>query len=161
MYGFPTAVTSDAVLPGISSDARYGVDAATSSGGNASDSDDIEALIQTPLPLGKTLIVYHLYAQHPPEVVNTDTLSLTRQPQPSLFHEEPWAPFASRDDFEQAEFFIKHNCTNHMVDDQLHLNQKRDSHRDSPTALPSMKNAREMHKILADAGSDLDTSLVS
>jgi len=135
----------------------------TSSGHDDSDAGDlpnIEALISTPLPPGKTLIIYHPHAQHSPEVIDTDTLSLTREPQPSLPPSEPWAPFTSRDDFEQAEFFIKHNCTNKMVNDQLHLNQKRDLHNHGPGDLPSMRNAYEMHKIFEEAVSDLDISSV-
>lgn len=129
----------------------------TYSGGDQGNLSDPEALIKTPLPLGKTLIIYHPHAQHPPEIIDTTTLSLTREPQPSSTPTTPWAPFKSRDDFEQAELFIKHNCTNSLIDDQLHLNQKRDLHPDGP---PSMKNAREMHKILEEARSDLDIPLV-
>ena len=73
---------------------------------------------------------------------------------------QPWAPFTSHHDFEQAELFIKHNFNNQMIDDQLHLNQKCSSHHHDSAGSPSMKNAREMHKILEGAGSDLDMSLV-
>jgi len=121
---------------------------------------NLEVLIQTPLQLGKTLIIYHPHAQHPPEIVDTATLSLAREPQPSPSHTMPWAPFTSRDDFEQAELFIKHNCTNRLINDQLFLNQKRGLHNHGPDDLPSMKNAREMHRILEEAGSDLDISSV-
>jgi hypothetical protein len=132
----------------------------TTSGNDHGEATSLDKLIQTPLPPGKTLIIYHPHAQHPPEVVDTNTLSLLRKRQPSHFGPEPWAPFASRDDFEQAELFIKHNSTNHMIDAQLHLNQKRDSHHHPPAGLPPMKNAREMHKILEEARSDLDMSSV-
>ena len=121
---------------------------------------DLDAITQTPLQLGETLIIYHPHSQHPPEVINTALLSLTREPQHPLLPEEPWAPFASRDDFEQAELFIKHNCTNRLINDQLHLNQKRDAHNCDPGDPPPMKNAREMHRILEEAGSDLDVSSV-
>lgn len=128
--------------------------------GTTQNSVNSEALIQTPLQLGQTLIIYHPHAQHPPEIVNTNTLSLTREPQPLPLPEEPWAPFRSRDDFEQAELFIKHNCPNPMINDQLRLNQKRDLHHHGLGNPPLMKNACEMHKILEEAGSDLDISLV-
>jgi len=130
-------------------------------GGNTSVSPDTEeALIQTPLQPGKTLIIYHPHAQHPPEVIDTDTLSLTRELPPSLPPSEPWAPFSSRGDFEQAELFIKHNCTNGLINDQLRLNQKQDSSNHGQSNPPSMKNAREMHKILEEARSNLDISSV-
>lgn len=117
-------------------------------------------LIQTPLQLGKTLIIYHPHAQHPPEIVDTATLSLAREPQPSLLSGEPWAPFSSCGDFEQAELFIKHNCTNWLINDQLALNQKQALCDHGPDNPPLMKNAREMHRTLEEAGSDLDISSV-
>jgi len=121
---------------------------------------DHEALLQNPLPPGKTLILYHPHAQHPPEIVDTATLSLAREPRPFFFTSDPWAPFASRDDFEQAELFIKHHCTNSLINDQLRLNQRHDSSTYDPQHPPPMKNAREMHRILEEAESDLDISLV-
>jgi hypothetical protein len=104
--------------------------------------------------LGQTLIVYHPFAGHPPEIVNTANLTWTREfdlPPPS---EEPWAPFKTRADFEQAELFLHHNCTDSMINDQLQLNQ-----RSSPTT-HTMKNAHQMHKILAEASQHQDTSSV-
>ena len=101
-----------------------------------------------------------LTAQHPPEIVDTATLSHTREPQPFLTPSVPWAPFASHHDFEQAELFIKHNCTNKLINDQLHLNQKCNSYKHSPGNPLPMKNAHEMHRILEEAESDLDISLV-
>jgi len=92
--------------------------------GDTGSSTGLEALIQTPLQPGQTLIIYHPHSQHPPEIVNTSALSLTREPQPLPPLEQPWAPFASHDEFEQAELFVKHNCTNRLINDQLHLNQK-------------------------------------
>ena len=47
-----------------------------------------------------------------------------------------------------------------MINDQLHLNQKQDLHHHGLGNPPPMKNAHEMHKILEEAGSDLDISLV-
>lgn len=121
------------------------VDATTSSNayddGDASNPPDVEVFVQTPLQLGKTLIVYHPHAQHPPEIVDTTTLSLTCEPQSSFLPEEPWAPFKSHGDFEQAELFVKHNCTNRLINDQLHLNQKQDSQDRGPGDPPLMRNA--------------------
>jgi len=156
----PTMAVGDAALHDTSS-TLYNADPATSGNGDGDTANlpGLEALIQTPLQPGKTLIIYHPHAQHPPEIVDTATLSLTREPQPFL-STMPWAPFASRGDFEQAELFIKHNCTNGLINDQLHLNRKRDLHGHGLDDPPLMKNAREMHKILDEAGSDLDISLV-
>ena len=152
-HGLPHGLTSGTTPSNIG-------DGTTYDNGDTSNPPDVEALIQTPLRPGKTLIIYHPHAQHPPEIIDTDTLSLTREPQPSLPPPEPWAPFASRDDFEQAELFIKYNCTNKMINDQLRLNQKRDLHNHGPGDLPSMKNACEMHKTFEEAVSDLDISSV-
>lgn len=111
-----------------------------------------------PLALGQTLVVYHPFSEHPAEIVDTECLAWTREPDICLPSEEPHAPFKTRADFEQAEIFICHNCTDSMINDQLRLNQRvsqagKDGH--------TMKNAREMHKILAQAGQYQDTSSVS
>ena len=128
--------------------------------GNAEGHDDFGVLIQTPLQLGQTLIIYHPHAQQPPEIVDTTSLALTREPKPLPSPISPWAPFASRNDFEQAELFIKHNCTNGLINDQLQLNQKQESHHHHLGNLPLMKNARDLHKILKEAESNLDMSPV-
>lgn len=107
---------------------------------------------------GQTLVVYHPFAEHPPEIIDTAKLMRTREPILLPPPEEPYAPFATRADFEQAEVFIRHNCTNTMINDQLHLNQET-SHGSKPHA-QSMGNAREMHKIIAEAGEQQDTSSV-
>lgn len=71
-----------------------------------------EPFINTPLQLGQTLVIYHPHSHQPPEIIKTAELTLPREPQHSLLPAKPWAPFTSCDDFEQAELFIKHNCTN-------------------------------------------------
>ena len=103
---------------------------------------------------GQTLIVYHPFAGHPPEIVNTADLTWAQEFDLSPPSEEPWAPFKTHADFEQAEFFLHHNCTDSMINGQLQLNQ-----RASP-GVHTMKNAHEMHKILAEAGQYQDTSSV-
>lgn len=105
-----------------------------------------------------TLVIYHPFAQHPPEVIDTAKLTLTWEsslPPPS---EDPYTLFSTCDDFEQAEIFICHNCTNMMINNQLQLNQK--APQAGEQCPQSMKNACEMHKILAEAGEYQDTSLV-
>ena len=107
---------------------------------------------------GQTLVIYHPFAEHPPAVIDTAKLTLAREPDTSPPSEEPYAPFSTRADFEQAEIFIRYNCTNSMIDDQLRLNQKT-SQAGGPH-MWTMKNAREMHKILAEAGEHHDVSSV-
>lgn len=166
MHNSPDAIFGEATLGNIDGSALSDIGAAVSGhgpdDGDTGNPTDFNALVQSPLQLGKTLIIYHPHAQHPPEIIDTTMLSYMREPQASLSHPEPWAPFSSRGDFEQAELFIKHNCTNQLINDQLSLNQKQDSGHHHPAHLPSpsMKNAREMHSILREAGSDLDISLV-
>lgn len=116
---------------------------------------DVVGLLQP----GQTLITYHPFAQHPPEIIDTTSLLSTREPNFYPPSEEPYAPFKTRADFEQAEIFIRHNCTNTMINDQLQLNQGV-SQAGEPN-VQTMKNAREMHNILAKAGQYQDTSSVS
>lgn len=112
-----------------------------------------------PLQPGQTLIIYHQFAQHPPEIIDTANLMSMREPDFYPPSEEPYAPFKTRTDFEQAEIFIRHNCTNTMINDQLRLNQK--VYSAGEPGVQTMKNAREMHNILARAGQYQDISSVS
>jgi hypothetical protein len=161
----PNTVASDAEPHDVGGGTPHVVNETTPSDGGSSDgtneNSSLGTLVKTPLQLGKTLVIYHPHAQHPPEVIETTTLSLTREPEPPPLPETPWAPFASRADFEQAELFIKHNCTNGLINDQLRLNQKQDSGDRYPGNPPLMKNAQDLHKILEVARSDLDISSVS
>ena len=111
-----------------------------------------------PLQPGQTLIVYHQFAQHPPEIVNTADLIQTQEPDFCPPSKEPYAPFKTRADFEQVEIFIHHNSTNTMINDQLHLNQRLSQA--SESSVHTMKNTREMHNILAQAGQYQGTSSV-
>ena len=106
------------------------------------------------LQSGQTLIIYHPFAEHAPEIIDTVNLASTREPHDSPPSQDPWAPFKTHADFEQAELFLHHNCTDPMINDQLQLNQS------VPSGAQTMKNAREMHKILAEAGQHQDTSPV-
>jgi len=108
---------------------------------------------------GQTLVVYHPFAQHSPEIVDTSKLILSREPNLPPLSEEPYAPFKTCADFEQAEIFVHHNCTNTMINDQLQLNQR--ASQAGKSGAQTMKNAHEMHKILAEAGEYQDTSSVS
>ena len=112
-----------------------------------------------PVAPGQTLIVYHPFSGQPPEIVDTAHLAWTREPDICPPSEEPYAPFKTRADFEQAEIFIRHNCADTMINDQLRLNQEVSQAREQDTH--AMKNAREMHKILAQAGQYQDISSVN
>jgi len=60
-------------------------------------------------------------------------------------HIPPWHPFCSRADFEQAELFLRADCTDSFIDAQLKL-----IHAGSPLGHSiTLKSAKEMHKILA------------
>ena len=116
----------------------------------------------SPLQLGQTLVVYHPFAERHPEIVDTAELTRSRAssiPPLSDPSEEPYTPFKTRADFEQAEIFIHHNCTDTMINNQLHLNQTVSGA--SGQDIYTLKNAHEMHKILAQAGQHQDTSSVS
>ena len=112
-----------------------------------------------PITPGQTLIVYHPFSGQPPEIVDTAHLAWTREPDICPPAEEPYAPFKTRTDFEQAEIFIRHNFADTAINDQLQLNQRVSQTTDQ--GAHTMKNAREMHKILAEAGQYQDTSSVS
>ena len=108
---------------------------------------------------GQTLIVYHPFAEHLPEIVNTADLMLTREPDIPPPSEEPWAPFKTWTDFEQAKIFLHHNCTDTMINDQLQLNQR--VFQAGGSGIQTMKNAHEMHQTLSQVGQYQDTSSVS
>ena len=120
---------------------------------------DLEGL--EPLQLGQTLVVYHPFAGRHPEIVKTVELMQLQEsnipPSPES-PVEPYAPFKTRADFEQAEIFVRHNCTDTMINDQLRLNQQVSEA--SEQGVYTMKNAHEMHKTLAQAGQYQDTSSV-
>jgi hypothetical protein len=59
-----------------------------------------------PVTLGQTLVVYHPFSGQSPEIIDTAHLAWTREPDVCPPSEEPYAPFKTRTDFEQAEIFI-------------------------------------------------------
>lgn len=103
-----------------------------------------------PVELGQTLVVYHPFAGHPPEIIDTAHLAWTWELNVHPPSEEPYAPFRTHTDFEQAEIFIFHNLPDSVINDQLQLNQR--VFQASGQGVQPMKNACEMHKILAKAG---------
>jgi len=57
----------------------------------------------------------------------------------------PWHPFITRADFEQAELFLRYDCTDSYINAQLRL-----IHSGSPLSHSiTMQSAKEMHAILA------------
>jgi hypothetical protein len=57
----------------------------------------------------------------------------------------PWHPFCTRADFEQAELFLRYDCTDSYINGQLTL-----IHSGSPLIHSiTLTSAKEMHAILA------------
>ena len=111
-----------------------------------------------PLELGQTLIVYHPHAQRPPEVVPSRELStFTRNPDALEDYVDdtrpPYFPFETLADFEQIELFIKRNCADPFVNEQLDLWKQH-----GPSSNVTLKNTREMHQCLLAAGNEGDLS---
>ena len=113
-----------------------------------------------PLELGQTLIIYHPHAQRPPEVVPTRELS-TFVRNPDALEDRiddtrpPYYPFKTLGDFEQTELFIKRDCADPFINEQLELWRQH-----GPNSNVTLKNAREMHQRLWAAGIDEDLSQV-
>ena len=113
-----------------------------------------------PLELGQTLIVYHPHAQRLPQVIPSSELpTFSRHPDILEGHIDdtrpPYFPFKTLADFEQTEIFVKRNCTDSFINEQLDLWR-----RYAPYDGVTLKNAREMHQYLWDAGIEEDLSQV-
>ena len=113
-----------------------------------------------PLELGQTLVVYHPHAQRAPQVIPTKELSTFSRN--SHFLEDPvddprppYFPFKTLADFEQTELFIKRNCADPFINEQLDLWRRYASN-----SGVTLKNAREMHRCLWAAGTEEDLSQV-
>ena len=88
--------------------------------------DFVQDPITWPLELGQTLIVYHPHAQRLPQVIPTKELSdFSRNPDvsgcPINGTRPPYFPFETLTDFEQTEIFIKRNCPDPFINEQLYL----------------------------------------
>ena len=117
--------------------------------------------ITWPLELGQTLVVYHPHAQRLPQVIPTSELpTLSRHP--NILEDctddtrPPYFPFETLADFEQTEIFVKRNCTDPFINEQLDLWR-----RYAPNDGVTLKNAREMHQYLWAAGIEEDLSQVA
>lgn len=118
-----------------------------------------------PLGLGDTLVVYHPHAERPPQVIPTRELTTVFSGSPDDREDQlplddsgrpPYFPFKTLTDFEQAELFVKRDCTDSHINDQLALRRRHP--RDTGITL---KNAREMHQYLQAAGNEEDLSQVA
>jgi hypothetical protein len=67
----------------------------------------------------------------------------------------PYFPFKTLADFEQTELFIKRDCADPFINEQLNLWR-----RYAPNSGVTLKNAREMHRCLWAAGTEDDLSQV-
>jgi len=102
---------------------------------------------------GETLIIYHPHSQCPMRIVPTTELHgpSERAVQHNIEREEDsYSPFPTRADFEQAELFVNHDCSDKLIDNQLTL-----AHRNGMRL--EVKTSRKMHELLArGAGEKVD-----
>lgn len=116
-----------------------------------------------PLELGKTLIVYHPHARKLPKIINNEAA----QSGPSSgddspyktakdIDDVPWRPFKTLADFEQAALFLRYDCADPHIDAQLALTRG-----SSNSSNITLQNAREVHRLLADALDTEDLTNVS
>lgn len=117
--------------------------------------------ITRPLELGETLIIYHPHAQRVPQVIPTKELpdfsrNLHLSENPVDDPRSPYFPFKTLADFEQTELFIKRNCADPFINEQLDLWSRYGSNNSV-----TLKNAREMHRCLWAAGIEEDLSQVT
>lgn len=110
---------------------------------------------QHPLPLslqeGEVWVEYHPASGKTARLLRDEGHS---HPSPSVSHPSklfdpqnpPWSPFRTRQDFEQAELFLRFNCTDSHINQQLKLI------RDGSTSVPhkiTLQSAKEIHALLA------------
>lgn len=91
-----------------------------------------------------------------PKLVKTATLGPYTMADSSIPHSSnsgtisPYHPFETLQAFKQAEHFVLNNCSDPMIDGQMRIIHEAANGND-----PKMfKNAREMHKILAESVDD-------
>ena len=106
--------------------------------GKPSDHDEGEVWIEYHPASGKRPEILQIEQIYQPSAVTLPTVLFDE-------HIPPWHPFCSRADFEQAELFLRADCTDSFIDAQLKL-----IHAGSPLGHSiTLKSAKEMHKILA------------
>ena len=89
----------------------------------------------------------HPHSGRRPTIYNDDTAPPPPDVIPKTYalRAPPWHAFGSRDDFEQAEVFIRFGTSNPQINAQLALNQRR-----NPSLRTAMRNAEDLHRILHD-----------
>ena len=129
--------------------------------GPGANEDIVQDPITWPLELGQTLIVYHPHAQRAPQVIPTKELPAFSRNSHLLENpvvndsQPPYFPFETLADFEQTELFVKRDCADPFINEQLDLWRRYASNNGV-----TLKNAREMHQCLWAAGIEDDLSQV-
>jgi hypothetical protein len=99
------------------------------------------------LDKGEVWVEYHPASGKCPEILRAEQMSRPSVTLPTVPFDEqvsPWHPFRSRADFEQAELFLRGDCTDSFIDAQLKL-----IHAGSPLGHSiTLQSAKEMHQIL-------------
>lgn len=106
------------------------------------------------------LVVPHPHSGQAPYVVPEydDTLDQPAKPQLSgQDSSEPWSPFRTREDFEQAELFALHSCSDVLINGQLSLIRRACG---SETKI-TLQSAKELHELLETGREHEDLTLVS
>ncbi|TRM55788.1 hypothetical protein BD626DRAFT_576598 [Schizophyllum amplum] len=99
------------------------------------------------LEFGEVWIEYHPESGLPDTVYSASNGAAQAKPVlPHSFANEapPWHPFSTRENFEQAELFIRYGCTGSFINEQLALN-----HRAAQETKVTMRNAQELREIMA------------
>ena len=97
---------------------------------------------------GEVWVEYHPASGKKPEILRPDHSSKPSIAPVLTRHDtdlHPWHPFRSRADFEQAELFLRYNCTDSFIDSQLKMIHSGSSQSHSIT----LTSAKQMHNILA------------
>ncbi|KAL1662130.1 hypothetical protein GGF50DRAFT_117329 [Schizophyllum commune] len=111
-----------------------------------SDSTDDDAVLPTSLGDGQIYEENHPASQLPNRIYSTEDEPAVPSVLPHSFAGEapPWSAFGSRENFEQAELFVRYGCTNSYIDQQLALIHRAAKGETTVT----MRNSRELHAIL-------------
>ena len=100
----------------------------------------------TQLDEGEVWVEYHPASVRHPEILRPEQAApIASISPPHDMGVPPWHPFRTRADFEQAELFLRYDCTDSYINGQLKL-----IHSGSPLGHSiTLKSAKEMHTTLA------------
>ena len=101
----------------------------------------------THLDEGEIWVEYHPASGKHPEILRPQCAVQHIVP-PAMPYDlaiPPWHPFRTRADFEQAELFLRHDCTDPYINDQLKLIRSSSPLDHSIT----LESAKDIHTILA------------